>query len=207
MIKTLLTILGIILLSLNISAQKIISLEQNNLASSLTNAGIQNIKDKNSVDAINNLLAAISVDPKYRDAYIQLYQAWLIRKERSQEVFLALEKGSSVFFEDDEFYFYCGEIQRSFKDYLKAINQYSKAIELGKKNGEDFFLVPYYYLNRGNSYLKTEKYDLALADYNYLLSINQESLGGLTNRGITYYKLKNKEKACADCQHAIRSDY
>ena len=39
------------------------------------------------------------------------------------------------------------------------------------------------------------------------LPINQESLGGLTNRGITYYKLKNKEKACADWQHAIRSDY
>ena len=63
----------------------------------------------------------------------------MIRKERFQEVFLALEKGSSVFFEDDEFYFYCGEIQRSFKDYLKAINQYSKAIELGKKKRRRFF--------------------------------------------------------------------
>lgn len=192
---------------IQLSGQEPMNLQKENIAINLTNSGIEYIKQKNSEEALKSLFTALTVNPKYREAYLQLFQAWSIKKEQSNEVLATMISGYGIFEEDDEFHFYCGEILRSQMELEKAIKEYTSAITYGKKNGDEFYLVPFYYLNRGNSYLKIEKYQLALADYNALLVLNSESLSGRTNRGIVYYQLKNKDKACADWKYAIRSDF
>ncbi len=89
----------------------------------------------------------------------------------------------------------------------KAFYEYSKAIEYAKTNGEDFYLVPYYYLNRGNIFLASEKYDSAIIDYNYLLKLNPNSTSALTNRGVAFYKLGENEKACQDWDMAVKKGF
>ncbi len=176
------------------------------MAIQFTNTGIENIEVGNSKEAIKNLTAAISAHNEYEKAYLQLYQAWLIEKTQTQEILILMQQGNRVFEANDELYFYTGELQRNLKDVKGSIVSYTKAINASKARDEGFFLIPYYYQNRGNSYLKTQQLNLALLDYNELLKLNPFSNAGLTNRGITYYQLKNKNAACADWATGIANE-
>lgn len=118
-----------------------------------------------------------------------------------------MNKGKRIFQENDELNFYCGELYRLNNNYEKAIIEYTNAMKYAKTYGEDFYLVPYYYLNRGNIYLKEGKLKLALNDYNYLLKLDSTSSSGLTNRGIAMYKLGYKDKACHDWKKASENGF
>jgi tetratricopeptide (TPR) repeat protein len=44
---------------------------------------------------------------------------------------------------------------------------------------------------------------MAINDYNKLLDIDPGSVNGLVNRGIVYFQMDNKEKACNDWEKAM----
>ena len=180
-----------------------VGFDNRNKAIKLTNDARLDIKEKKAEDALNKLLEAIAIDSNYREAYLQLYQAGTLNVANSGKVMKELLKGKRIFEEDDELYFYCGEIYRLNSDFEKAILEYGFAMEYAKKNGEDFYLVPYYYLNRGNLYLKKNQFDKALQDYNYSLKLKPDFLGSITNRGICFFKLGKKEDACKDWKNAM----
>lgn len=184
-----------------------ITIEDRNMAIDLTNEAIINIKEKKADDAIDKLIKAISIDSTYRDTYLQLFQAGILKISNSGRVMKELQKGKRIFQEDDELNFYCGELYRLNSDYKNAILEYSNAITFAKTNGEDFYLVPYYYLNRGNCYQKETQLNKALGDYNYLIKLKPDLLSALTNRGVCLYKLGKKDEACKDWNTAMGKGY
>lgn len=207
--KLTLVVLFITFLHFNVLSQEeyTISVDERNKVIELTNEAVNNIKEKKADEALEKLFNAINIDSTYREAYLQLYQAGILKIANSGKVIKLLFKGKRMFQEDDELYFYCGEIFRLNSDFENAIIEYGYAVEFAKKNGEDFYLVPYYYLNRGNLYLKKNQLDKALQDYNYSLKLNPEFLGCLTNRGICLFKLGKKDEACKDWKNAMEKEY
>lgn len=177
-------------------------LDDRNAAIELTNGAINDINNKNPDQAFGKLLKAILIDSTYRNSYLYIYQA-CVNAENYDIVAKALNKGKRIFQEDDELSFYSGELYRSKADFDNAIAEYTNAINYSKVNGEDFYLVPYYYLNRANCFLKKEQYSMAIEDYNKLLTLDSESISGLVNRGTAFYKLGEKEKSCADWKSAV----
>ncbi len=206
-IKKAILILSIILFSISFAIGQTthtISIDDRNAAIELTRNAILDMNSKNYSQAFNKLRKSIEIDSLFRDAYLRIYQLYTLTRENTEESIETLKKGKRIFEEDDELIFYCGEIYRLNAKMDEAIYEYSKAIDYAKINGEDFYLVPYYYLNRGNLFLASEKLESAIHDYNYLLKLDSSSASGLTNRGITYFKLGEKDKACKDWNMAIK---
>ncbi len=182
-----------------------VSVADRNKAIQLTKDAILDIQHKDYNEALGKLLKSCKIDSTFRETYIRIYQVGSLKHEKFDIIIAAINKGKRVFQEDDELFYYCGEIYRLDSKYNKAIIEYTEAMKYAKVNGEDYYLVPYYYLKRGNVYLKTEKYNLAIKDYNYLLFLDSNFKGGLTNRGIAFYKIGEKDKACNDWHKAIET--
>jgi len=207
--KTVLFILMIFLSMAYALGQKTYSgsIDNRNAAIQLANEAISDIKNKNYESALNKLLTSIKTDSTLREAYLRLYQVATLDHKHYEIIIDALNKGQKIFQEDDVITFYCGELYRLSGNDEKALMKYTHAMNYAKKYGEDFYLVPYYYLNRGNIYLKTGKLKAALHDYNYLLQLDSTSTSGLTNRGIAMYKLGYKDKACHDWEKASENGF
>ena len=182
-----------------------ISIDDRNAVIELTNEAINDMKNQKHDEAFQKLLNALQIDSTYRQTYQQLYQAGRLSSAKSEIIIRELNKGKRIFEEDDELNFYCGEIYRQMSDFDNAINEYTNAIKYSLINGEDFYLVSYYYSNRGICFQKKEQFDLAINDYNKLLKMDPESVSGLTNRGIIYFKMDHKEKACIDWKKAMEN--
>lgn len=181
--------------------------EKQNSVIKLTNTAIHLIKQNKQTEALSNLHKALAIDSTYRPAYLQLYQAGILDVKNCRKIVDGLNKGKSIFKDDDELHFYCAEIYRFKAELDSAIFEYDNAIKYSKANGEDFYLVPYYYFNRGNCYLKKNDLQSALKDYDYLIKLDPFFLAGLTNRGICLFKLGNKEAACSDWKKASEMGY
>ena len=182
-----------------------ISYEDRKLATELTKEAIKDIKNGALDDAYKKLLKSVTVDSTLHETYKRLYQVWSKTHKDPEKIIKLLNKGTRIFLEDDELDFYCGEIYDFESDYKDAIAEYTIAMKYAKINGEDFYLVPHYYLNRGNIYLKSKQYQLALKDYNYMLKLDSLSQSGLIDRGITLYQIREKEKACMDWEKAMEA--
>jgi TonB family protein len=183
------------------------SFEKRNQAISLTNEAIKRIANSNQSIAVDLLMEAIETDSTYREIYLQLFQAGRDNETDVDRVLNGLLIGKKVFEEDDELHFYCAEMYRLKSDTVNTILEYDKAIEYSKKNGEDFYLAPYYYLYRGNYYLNRNDFDNALEDYNYSLNLKPNFNSVLINRGICFFKLGKKIEACQDWSAANQSEF
>ena len=185
-----------------------------NIPSQLSNSVIVQINqasveiDEDKPDAaFKNLMEAINSDSTARKAYLLLYQVASLDDTKADTILSVLLKACDLFVEDDELNYYCAEIYRHNDQNSLAIERYSSAIEYAKKKNSNFFLIPFYYQNRGIIYLKQSAYDLALADFTNLLKLDPISRSGLINRGYVYYVLHEKELACKDWQAAVDHDY
>ena len=88
------------------------------------------------------------------------------------------------------------DIKEKQKEYEKAINHYTKAIELKS----DF---PEAYYNRGNAYSEIGALDLAIGDYNIALALNPNDFEYYNNRGNVYAKKGDFDKAIKDYDTTI----
>src|SRR4030067_699181 len=77
----------------------------------------------------------------------------------------------------------------------KAIEDYSKSIDMNPNNAEA-------YGNRGLIYYKKGQYDRAIEDFNKAIAINPNDADAYRNRGRAYYDKGFMEKAMADFQKA-----
>lgn len=113
----------------------------------------------------------------------------------------------------EKYYFLRGNVHYFFKEYKKAILDYSKAIEITKKPCED----NQSHIARANTYAKLNKPDLALADYGYVIKSYFEStdnsgmsdyercsyLFGYFYRANFYFFLDKIEEAKKDLQYVL----
>lgn len=169
----------------------------------LINQANQNIEDANYEQAVQELIAAIRLNPNIREAYLSLNTAC---SHTNQNAILKsyLLKAKTIFEEDDEICYYLGNIYQNENNLPKAIQEYSLAIKYSKNNGEDYELVYAYYQNRASCYLKANEFAKAIPDFNYALKLNQENGAIYANRGIAYYKTGKRTEACQDWRKATK---
>ena len=93
-----------------------------------------------------------------------------------------------------------GEAYVSDHDYDRAITDYTKAIELDRKDALA-------YLNRGSAYYKKQDYDRAIADYTKAIKIDPKAADAYYGRGFAYKAKGNDNWAEADFQRAKELGY
>lgn len=89
-----------------------------------------------------------------------------------------------------------GIAYRELKQYLHAINDHNKAIELDPK----FVNV---YNSRGNTYFQAHKYNKAIEDYNKAIELAPKYAHAYNDRGMAYCSLKQYGRALKDYTRAI----
>lgn len=82
------------------------------------------------------------------------------------------------------------------KDYDRAIENFTKAIQLNPKYSEA-------YNNRGIAFVAKGNYEKALADYNTAIELNPEFFYAFINRGKLYSDQVNHQQAIKDYSRAI----
>jgi tetratricopeptide (TPR) repeat protein len=89
-----------------------------------------------------------------------------------------------------------------YSDPEKAVEYYTKAIDLQKNNAE-------LYNNRGTAYYNLEQYVLALDDFNKAINLKKDFVDAYNNRGGVFFMLGQHEAAIADFNKAIslKKDY
>ena len=199
----------LLLLGMNIQSQKsyVVDMDNRNLALDLMDKAQTYLDDKKSEEALSSLVKAISVDSVLKETYLMVYQVWLSDKSNKDTVVRALEKGKRIFYDDDELCFYLAEIYKDSSELPEAILEYTNATNYAKRNGEDFYLVHYYYFNRANCFMQMKMYDGALQDYNYTIKLKPEFAAAYYNRGVCLYMKREKEDACRDWQKALDMGY
>ncbi|MUH01280.1 tetratricopeptide repeat protein [Scytonema sp. UIC 10036] len=75
-----------------------------------------------------------------------------------------------------------GHASYKIRDYEKAIEKFSQAIEKNPKHAKA-------YVNRGNAHYNIKEYESALSDYNQALSINPQEIKAYVNRGNSRFLL------------------
>jgi len=90
-----------------------------------------------------------------------------------------------------------GLIYKLAGNQTKALEMYTKAISMNKKETDAL-------VNRGNIYFNNKKYDLAIEDYNKCLSIDSTVQLAIENRGSAYGLLGKFELSLADMNRALR---
>ena len=197
--KKIFYVLFILVLAGPISGQ--VSLDDYNRAVELINKAKTSINDKRYQEAIGELESAIKIDSTFRDCYEVMYKAGFYADNK--EVTKAyLKKAQSIFVEDDEIIYYLGKIIQTEKKYGEAIKVFNEAIKFGKKNGEDYPIVYDYYASRGICYLRLEKYEEALADFDYAIQLNGKKGSIFANRGIVLFKINKPDQACMSWKKA-----
>lgn len=85
------------------------------------------------------------------------------------------------------------------RKYDKAIDEYSKAVEINAKKTKA-------YIMRGNAYHAKERYDEAIADYSKAIELDSRNAIVFINRGNTYQAKKEYRKAIDDYGKAMSID-
>ncbi len=199
----------LLFVALNINSQTsyIVDVDDRNMALELMDEAQQFLDENKCKEALKALMESLSVDSVLKETYLLIYKVWLTDKSCREIVLDALKKGKQIFSDDDELCFYMAEILRYGSDYPEAILEYTNAANYAKRNGEDFYLVHYYYFNRANCFMQLKMYDGALVDYDYTLKLNPEFSAAYFNRGVCLYKKGKKEDACLDWKKALDMGY
>lgn len=95
-----------------------------------------------------------------------------------------------------EIYLNSGKDATSKEDYDRAIDSYTKALELNPELAEA-------YLMRGSAYFDKGNYDLSIADYDRAIALNPRYVEAYVNRGVSYENKKNYDAAISDYSKAI----
>lgn len=84
------------------------------------------------------------------------------------------------------------------EDYRNAITDFEQANTLGDPDA--IIKLTEAYLKYGNKFLDQKKYPAAIGIYSKALEFSPNEINVLFNRGIAYYYIGEKEKACNDWQ-------
>ncbi len=117
-------------------------------------------------NAINDYTKAISINPKYDEAY----NSRGLTYQKKGEYDKAIEEYTATLKINQNFtcaYINRGCVYRTKNDYDKAITDYNSAVKIDSKN-------PLSYLGRGDVYQETGEYDKAIKDYTKTIQLGLE---------------------------------
>jgi tetratricopeptide (TPR) repeat protein len=98
-----------------------------------------------------------------------------------------------------EDYFKEGEAKSKQRDYVAAVEQFTKAL----KSDPKFWNA---YVKRAFCYGLTEQYDKAIEDYNVVITAEPEKIYAYQSRGSAHYKLGHYAEALADFNKVLELD-
>ncbi|MEM1136919.1 MAG: tetratricopeptide repeat protein [Bacteroidota bacterium] len=178
-----------------------VSLEYNKEAADLNDKGYKLLQEKNYKAAETYFKEAIAIEKTNITYFENLGQVY--KKTRSFENMLKNYQLAIVYFpEEPDLYYYCGDALQALKRYNKALEAYDKAI-LMSGDDETVEYLYLYYFNRGNTYLKMERFRSALRDFNKTIALEPYYHGAFNNRGYTKFNLQDKTGACYDWRKAL----
>jgi tetratricopeptide (TPR) repeat protein len=128
------------------------------------------------------------------------YQIWAKHQNQDQSKAVNSKEGSMfqrLFPSPSQRFSLAGTDQIFHGDFEKAIQSFSKAIEIDPENEEAYFL-------RGNAYNDSGKPELALKDYTVVLKRNPEDQLALYNRSLAYLSLQQFDQAIEDLSRLIQ---
>ena len=96
-------------------------------------------------------------------------------------------------------YFKKGNYKYSLKDYIGAINDFDKSIELNPQEA-------IYYNYRGVSEFELKDYHGAITDFTKAIELNPQKASNYNNRGVVKHRLGDYEGATYDYEQAIGID-
>lgn len=111
------------------------------------------------------------------------------------KAFIDVNRAISVSPNDSKAWSIRAGMNEYFREYEQAIDDYSKALELGLQYQPDIFKA---YNNRGNLYSYQNKLELALSDYAQALALDPQNTYALLNRGVVYSKQNKYKESLAD---------
>lgn len=165
-------------------------------AQQMTNEGFIRLQDGEIEAAEALFLEALKLDDRVREAYMNLYSIY--NEKNVGAAIEIMKRASSVFYDDDEVWYYLANAYYHSNLFEKAIEAYSKAIEYSKVNGEDFELVWSYYFNKANSLAKLNKNKESIEFYTKAIEHNPGNANIYFNRGMNYLITQEKELAKRD---------
>lgn len=146
-------------------------------------------------DSINDLLEAVSENNDYLNSVMDraLVYASFEKYELSERIFNELIR---KFPKNPTLYSEVGSIYYKTKKYQKAIDNYSKALDLNP--GGISVLI-----NRAESYFNINKMDRCISDCSLYIEKNKLNVKAYEIRGAAYDKVGNKKQAIDDLATAI----
>ncbi|NMC83750.1 MAG: tetratricopeptide repeat protein [Anaerolineaceae bacterium] len=128
------------------------------------------------------------------------YQIWAKHQNQDRSKAVNSKEGSMfkrLFASPSQRFYFVGKDQVLHGDFEKAIQSFSKAIEIDPENEEAYFL-------RGNAYNDSGRPELALKDYAVVLKRNPEDQLALYNRSLAYLSLQQFDQAIEDLSRLIQ---
>jgi tetratricopeptide (TPR) repeat protein len=152
----------------------------------------------NQLDAaLEKTRLAILRSPSSLDALqkrINVYYLMNNEKESLHYVEEALKEYPRV----PEFYYLSGVIQNGRGKYIKALNDFDKALELQPQ--VDIYK---YYLGRGVSHMNLMEYDQAISDFSTSIEYNDTVASAYHSRAMVNYEVKDYSAAVSDFLKAL----
>lgn len=147
-------------------------------------------KNKNALKLLNFAIKKDASEIDYHLLKVEIYLQIKKNKEAA-EIMDSLLK----FTHNLDIYAFAGKVFYENKDYLTALKYYNQAIENGANN-------PKLYIERGDTYVKTEALEFAEQDYSMALDFFPTNGSLFFKRGEVRKKLKKYEKAKTDFHKA-----
>ena len=140
---------------------------------------------------------AIELSPQNADAYIGLGWAYYAQKKHDDAV-ASIVKATVIEPDNVRAHLQLGFVyQNAKRDYQLAVQSYSKALRLDKRNVNA-------YLGRGFSRHAMGEYDPAIADYSEAVALAPDNVSAYIERGIVYRNGGDLAAAMKDGQKVMR---
>ncbi|HIK06564.1 MAG TPA: tetratricopeptide repeat protein [Trichormus sp. M33_DOE_039] len=138
--------------------------------------------------------SATKLKPDFVTAWQTLSLVYRVLKQ-PEKALVAIEKAIQLQPKNPDLYNEKWTVLDNLKRYAEAELAINKAIEINPRAA--------FYNNRGNLYADQKKWDLALADFNQVITINPQNATAYYNRGYLYADQKKWDLALADFNQAI----
>jgi tetratricopeptide (TPR) repeat protein len=162
------------------------------------------LKEADSFIAKNDLTQALAktkealyIAPDYHPALQKQINILFLMKDEKESVRL-VEEAIHKYPDNPVYYYLRGVINNSREKYSRALDDFSKAIELNPGD-----LLYRCYLGRGVSYFKLLEYDEALSDLTASLEHNDTIPSAYYSRGMVNYEIRDYPSAINDFKKAL----
>lgn len=168
-------------------------------AREFTKLGSRYLKEEDKTRAVSLFQAALKEDPHSSTTYEWLGHAYW-KLDKHDEAVKSFEKAVALNSKSEYSYNYLAYITLKDNDLDKAVEYSKKAIKTAPDNQE-----PYAYV--GVAYFRQNKPKEAIKSLTEAIRLNSDDGYSTYYRGRSYCRLKDYDKALADANKAIESDY